>query len=405
MQTSDAYHTQGIRGFKVVSTKYLQGDSIVALEPKLNRQAQCPACSSFNADLRSTGEIRRILGLPTGPHKTFFEVTIYRVDCKDCGRSHREPIPFSAKYARHTKALERSVIELRQEMSIKAVAEFVGLDWRAVKEIEKQRLGKKYKHVVLKDVRIIGIDEIYVGRRKFKTIVRDLESGAVLFVGDGKGGDALKPFAKKIRSSGKCKIEVVAMDMSAGYSAWVKNELKTAVIVFDHFHVIQLMNKKLDELRRKTMRELDEEQKKSLKNKRFHLLKAEEKLNENEADELEQLKALFEELSTSHVMKERLRSIYRTAKDEDDARVLFEGWIKDAQGSGIPCLKTMSKTLTRHLEGVLGYWKFNQLTNAGMEGFNNKIRWLIRQAYGFRDPEYFRLKVFDLPSCNIVKSI
>lgn len=405
MHTSDAYHTQGIRGFKVVNTEYLQGNSIVSLAPKPNRDVQCPACSSLNVRLRSTGEIRRIVGLPTGSHKTFFTVPIYRVSCLDCGGKHREPLSFCSRYARHTKALERSVMELRQEMSIKAVADFVGLDWRAVKEIEKSNLGKRYKRIVLKDVRIIGIDEIYVGRRKFKTIVRDLESGAVLFVGEGKGGDALKPFAKRIRSSGKCRIELVAMDMSAGYAAWVKNKLKNAVVVFDHFHVIQLMNKKLDELRRQTMSKLDEEMKKSLKNKRFHLLKAEEKLNEEEAGELEALKELFEELSTTHAMKEKLRYTYRTATNEDDARFLLEKWIKDAKDSGIACLNTMANTLTRHMEGVLGYWKFNQLTNAGMEGFNNKIRWLIRQAYGFRDPEYFRLKIFDLPTCNTVKSI
>jgi len=405
MHSSDAYHMQGIRDFTVVNTKYIGGNSIVTLAPKPNREALCPSCATRNAILHNTGEVRKIVGLPVGPHKTFFKVPVYRVACLECGASCREPISFCSRYARHSKALERSVIELRREMSIKAVANFVNLDWRAVKDIEKDNLRMKYRRIALKNVRIIGIDEIYVGRSKYKTIVRDLESGAVLFVGEGKGGDALKPFAKRIRSSRKCKIEVVAMDMSSGYAAWVKNELKTAVIVFDHFHVIQLMNKKLDELRRRTIAELSEEEKKLLKSKRFLLLKGLEKLNAEEVNELEKLKATFEDLSLVHAMKERLRCIYRIAENQYDARILFEQWIIDARSSGIACLKTMAKTLSRLLEGVLGYWKYNQLTSAGMEGFNNKIRWLIRQAYGFRDPEYFKLKIFDLPTCSIVKKI
>ena len=112
-----------------------------------------------------------------------------------------------------------------------ALAEHVGLDWRTVKEIEKNHLSIKYKRIRLKDVRIIGIDEIYIGKG-YKTIVRDLESGAVLFVGVGKGGDALVPFERKLRSS-RCKIEVVAMDMSNAYSSWVKTHLWEAEIVFD----------------------------------------------------------------------------------------------------------------------------------------------------------------------------
>ena len=71
----------------------------------------------------------------------------------------------------------------------------------------------------------------------------------MVFVGDGKGADALKPFWKRLRPSG-AKIEAVAMDMSAAYREAVWTHLKKAVIVFDHFHVIKLFNDKLSDLRR-----------------------------------------------------------------------------------------------------------------------------------------------------------
>jgi transposase len=110
--------------------------------------------------------------------------------------------------------------------------------------------------VPLLGVKIIGMDEIYVGKKKYKTIVRDLETGAVLHVGDGKGGDALKDFHVRLKRS-KAKIEVIAMDMSSEYAAWAKKNLKDALIVFDHFHVIKLMNEKI---RRRTVKELEEEE-------------------------------------------------------------------------------------------------------------------------------------------------
>ena len=403
MHTSDVYHTHGIRGFKAVNTKYIGGDSIVKLSPDPRRSLSCPICHSRSVTLRKTGESRMVIGLPCGGHKTIFEVPVYRLNCQDCSSCCREELLFCSKWARYTHAVARYVIDLRSEMSIKALADHVGLDWRTVKEIEKNHLSIKYKRIRLKDVRIIGIDEIHIGKG-YKTIVRDLESGAVLFVGTGKGGDALAPFKRKVRSSA-CKIEVVAMDMSNAYSAWVRKNLLDAKIVFDHFHVIQLMNKKLDQLRRDTMNVLDEEEKKKLKKKRFLYLKGEETLTADEESELNALKAIFEDLSTAHAMKEKLRFIYRAAITEVDAELLLESWIKSAKESGITCLNTMANTLTRHFDGVLGYWKFNRLTNAGMEGFNNKVRWLISQAFGFRDQEYFRLKIFDLPTCTTVKKI
>jgi len=74
------------------------------------------------------------------------------------------------------------------------IALFYDLDWKTVKDCEKRYLEKKFTYVLLKDVKVIGIDELYVktqGNEKYITIVRDLESGAVLFVGDGKGADSL----------------------------------------------------------------------------------------------------------------------------------------------------------------------------------------------------------------------
>ena len=105
------------------------------------------------------------------------------------------------------------------------------------------------------------------------------------------------------------------------------------------------------------------------------------------------------------MFKEALRSIYLKAKTSYHARIAFHRWCRLAEETEIPELKSMAKTIREKLDGIVGYWTFRHISNAGMEGFNNKIRWLIRQAYGFRDREYFKLKIFQLPEISCVKAM
>jgi len=403
MRTSDIYHTQGIQDFHVKSTSYAGGIVRVSLVPDSTRRPMCPICGSYDVARREIGH-RDVIGLKMGTKQVVFEVPVFRLDCAGCSANQRECLPFVEKWARHTKAVSRTVIELRRDMSISAVANWTGLDWRTVKEIEKRHLTAKFKRIRLRDVRIIGVDEIHVGDKLYKTIVRDLESGAVLFVGEGKGGDALAPFERRLRKV-KHKIKAIAMDMSTGYSAWAARFLPDAKIVFDHFHLIKLMNEKLNIIRRRTVGSLDEDTRKQLKHKRRLFLRNEEDLEIDELKELEKLKETFGDLGTGHGLKEKLRSIYRHAANEYDARPLLEDWAKLAEASGIGPLQAMARTVSNHLDGILGYWRFDELTSAGMEGFNNKIRWLIHQAYGFHDQEYFDLKIYDLPNCSTSKDI
>ncbi len=333
-------------------------------------------------------------------------VAIRRICCKRCGASAQEPIPFCPHpYVCYTKWASRFVLGLRKAMSISDVARFTGLHWESVKNIEKAWLEKKYRQVHLNQVEYMGIDEVYLGKvMGYITVVRDLESGAVLFIGIGKGGAALNPFRHRLRRRARY-IKAIAMDMSNAYSAWVRDALPDADIVYDHFHVIKLMNHKMDTLRRSTMNKLEEEQKKELKNKRFLLLRNEESLGNNARMELKRLRLQFKDLGTASLMKEYLRNIYKMATHYQVARRAFLLWCEKAEVSSIRCLKSMAKTIRQRLEGLLAYWKHSKLTNASQEGFNNKIGWLTRQAYGYRDVEYLHLKIYDLPNISTRKSL
>jgi transposase len=279
-------------------------------------------------------------------------------------------------------------------MTIRDVARHLNVGWDLVKEIQKRDLRRRYAKPKLKHLRALAIDEIAVAKgHRYLTVVMDLESGAVVFVGDGKGADALKPFWKRLRPSG-AQIQAVAMDMSGGYQAAVRINLPKAKIVFDHFHVIKLFNEKLSNLRRALYRQAtDVEHKEVLKGTRWLLLKNAENLDEKK-DEKKRLKealALNEPLAIAYYMKEDLRRFWEQP-GKRFATTFLDGWIRRATASGVKALQEMAKTLAAHRSGLLAYYDV-MISSGPMEGTNNKIKTMKRQAYGFRDLAFFKLKI------------
>jgi hypothetical protein len=253
MSTSLLYHAFGIRGYQYVRTESRDGQVIFTLRQE-SRTCRCPACGS--PQVRSRGRVeRRFRSLPIGRRATIVVLPIPRVECRACGAIRQAEVPFADPRRSYTRAFERYALELARRMTIRDVALHLGVGWDLIKEIQKRDLARRFAKPKLKHLRWIAIDEIAVAKgHRYLTVVLDLESGAVVFVGDGKGADALKPFWKRLRPS-KARIAAVAMDMSAAYCGAVSTHLPGATIVFDHFHVVKLFNDKLSELRRAVYRE------------------------------------------------------------------------------------------------------------------------------------------------------
>ena len=318
---------------------------------------------------------------------------------------------------RLTKAFERTIIELRSKMSIIDIHIFYGVEWRTIKKVKLKYLKKKYAKIPLTGVRRIGVDEIHIhkkadkdkGKEKFITVVRDMISGAVLFIGQGKSAETLAPFQKKLERA-NCFITCIAIDMSKTFTSWATNNHRHAIIVYDHFHVSKRANKAGNDVRKRICKEVaeqnNEDARKELKGERFLFLYGEENVPEEKKDKLEMLRKKYKDLGDAVTAKEELRRIYRTcvdavdaidAVDAVDAAEQITQWIETTKEAGVKELIKLAKSIENHFEGILAFWHSNRITSAGMEGFN-KIRWLIRQAYGFQDEEYFHFKRFDLPN-------
>jgi transposase len=392
MSTSFLYHAFGIRGYDYVRTEFPNGQVIFTIAQD-HGDCRCSACGSREVTHRGHVE-RRFRSLPIGRRATTVVLPIPRVECRACGAVRPVKVPFADPRRSFTKAFERYALELLRHMTIRDVAHHLGVGWDTIKDILKRDLSRRYAKPKLKHLRYLAIDEIAVAKgHRYLTVVMDLESGAVVFVGDGKGADALKPFGKRLRPSGAA-IEAVAMDMSGGYQAAVRANLPRAVIVFDHFHVVKLFNDKLSELRRQLYRQaIDVQHKEVLKGTRWLLLKNAENLDP-EKDEKARLKEalkLNEPLATAYYLKEDLRRFWGQP-GKRFATTFLDGWIRRAEASGIKVLQQMAKTLAAHRSGLLAYYDV-RISSGPMEGTNNKIKAMKRQAYGFRDREFFKLRI------------
>ena len=398
------YYTQRVRGFQQESEKYTAESATFSLR---RTQHRCPRCGSTKV-VATPLRRRSIRGEPLGScREVRLEFTVHRLYCSSCKSRTMEHIPFlSHPKARISRALERTILELRPHMSLRALASYFHLRWHTIKELEKKVLRRRFSRIQTAHIKAIGIDEIHVGNGKadtqYLTIIRDLKSGAVIHVGEGKGIPALSGAWQKLKKS---KLKVVTMDMSNAYSRWISEHFPKASIVFDHFHVIKLMNDKLDHVRRRVVAKMDSAQQKQLKGLRFIFLKNNEDLPEDARRILKNMRGDFQDLGDAYMFKEALRSIYSRAKSSYHARAAFHRWCKLAEETGISELAIMAKTIRDKMDGIVSYWTFRHISNAGMEGFNNKIRWLIRQAYGFRDREYFKLKIYQLPEISCVKAM
>lgn len=203
----------------------------------------------------------------------------------------------------------------------------------------------------------------------------------------------ITPFLLRLKKEAK-NLQAIAMDMSVPYIAAISEILPEIDIVFDHFHVNALMNKALDEVRKEQQGNLNEREQKVLKGQRFLLLRNYKDLQPEFKDRVEAILQVNEPLFKAYVLKEQFH-LFWEQKTLKEAWIFLDQWISDAIDQGISKLKKMAKTLDNHRIGLLNYFK-HRISNAAAEGINNKIKTMKRQAYGFRDMEYFKLRLYHL---------
>ena len=397
---SELYHCFGLGVVEVTRVDHIGGRMVFhARHPK--ERIACPVCGS--GDVVCQGLVERPLRLPPiGSRRVDVCFAVQRVQCRVCDGVRQEHIPFAEPYKRYTRSFVRYVLELSRIATVKDVAKHLGVSWDLVRWIQQRDLERRRDQIDLKVVRHVGIDELAVGKgQRYVTVVLDLDTGAAIHVADGKGADAVKPFLQRLKRCG-APIEAFATDMGPAFPAAIAEVFPDVDLVYDRFHVVKLMNEKLSDLRRDLQRELNGVLHKDvLKGTRWLLLKNPENLDpeKGEWERLQEALVLNRPLATAYYMKEDLRRFW-DFPDAREARRHLDIWVRRAEKSGIAVLKTMARTLQANRRGLLNWYK-HRISTGPLEGFNNKAQLMKRQAYGYRNLEFYKLKLLTLHQTDV----
>lgn len=387
----------GIPNHRIVGVEELEENEVLLVLERKPRVLKCPRCRSpapcYDAPTRFIDD------LPAWGRRMVLTVSWPRVDCPSCGVLQIS-YGWVGPTGRRTRRFERWIYELTRWIPVADVAEIASLAWQTVKDIETRFIRAALRGRSLEGITALGIDEVsYRKGHRYLTIVTDVRQRRILDVKKGRDSAALKRFFRTFGPERLAQIREVVIDMHEPYELAIAEAMPHARIVFDRFHLMKLLNRALDELRRRQQRDLPLDDRRVLKNKRYVLLRPREELTPRQRVALTELRRVNEPLSTAYLLKEDFREIYQ-AHRVGDARLAFADWIRRVRESQIPELVDFVGTLRRHFTGVLGFFR-HRLTNGLAEGFNNVIKTIQKVAYGFHDVRYLRLKI--LRHCGLLR--
>jgi len=392
MSTSLLYHAFGLKGIEYHSTRYI-GNYVIFSAEMNSRKFTCPRCR--NDQIIYKGNKKRWFHMPpVGRKRCILDLLLHRVQCCDCRHVWWPRLPFMLGNHGFVRSFALFVLDMLKLMTIQDVASILGVGWDMIKNIHKLKLQRMYRTISVSKITTLGIDEFSIRKRHhYMTIFVDLCSGRIIHAVEGTAKDNLIPFLRKLKKRAK-SLKAVAMDMSRSFFWAVHDILPNVDVVFDRFHIMALMNKAIDEIRRVWQSQLDKIGQKTLKGSRFLLLRNYDSLPDADKSRLDLLLEVNQPLALVHAMKEQLRLLWQLP-DKKTAQSFIEAWYTDAVSAGIPQLVKVANTLQAYRQGILTYFD-HRITNAQVEGLVNKIKTLKRQAYGYRDMEYFKLRLYHL---------
>lgn len=346
---------------------------------------------------------RRVRDLPILEAETWLVLPRARLQCPRCGPTV-EAVPWLDRYARLTTRLAEAIGRLAQVLPIKHVAQWFGVGWETVKQIDQRALVARRGPVDLSTVRVLALDEFAIQRgHRYATVVVDPTTTRVLWVGRGRGREEVRAFFALLGPAGCARIQAVAMDMSVAYTEEVRLQCPQAAIVYDLFHVVAKYARavidrvRVDETNRVARAAGRHERavrarRRVIKGARWLLLR--NRANLTSAADRVRLRDLLQAnraLFIVSVLKDDLNQLWRFRYPGGGHR-FWRDWYRRACASRLAPLVTFAKHLAGRIDGVINHCRY-PLHTGMLEGIHNTIKVIKRMAYGFRDDVYFFLKI------------
>jgi len=373
----------------LVAVERWAGWARLTLVPK-NTRFRCPRCRITVCDGRPS-RWRLLRDLDIGRRHVELCVQVYRVWCCGCGQSEVR-ITLAREYARSTRRLEEHLFRLTADSTVKAVAGRMSIDWETVKDAEVRYIRGLLRKRHLDGITRLGFDEVsYKKGHKYLTLVTDLVWHRVIYATHGNDGRAISRFLEWFGPKRCERVKVVVTDMHDPYVRVLRDRMPNAALVFDHFHMSKVVHDALDNIRRRLQRELPPAGRRIIKGQRYVLLRAREKLTKKQHVSLQEILKVNTDLTKGYVLKEAFRDVF-TATSLGDGRRRLKVWAAQVLESRVPELLKVLETIKRRRNGIDNFFRY-RIANGMAEGFNNVVGTIKKQAYGFHDRDYLRLKI------------
>ena len=363
----------------------LQAEEGATLECGQCRQA----CERVHEQVR-----RRIRDLPMLGYRVTLDVHLKRLACDSCGHC-MQFVPWLDRHSRLTRRLADAAAALCARMTVAHVAELFGLHWSTVRELDRRRLQALVDALPPAQPRRLAMDEFAVFKgHRYASVILDADARRVLYVAEGHTRKSIRPFFEQLGPEGCARIEAVAMDMNTAFDLEVRHHCRRARIVYDLFHVIAKYGREVvTRVRVDAANKLREDKpaRRLVKQAHWLLLRNRSRLSEQQQVHLDEVLAANQSILTAYVMQEQLKTLW-TATSAWDWRQRWKQWMAHAKQSAIPALERFARSLKPYWRGIVSRVRWPMHTGQ-LEGINNRIKVIKRMAYGYRDSEYFFLKI------------
>lgn len=371
----------------------------IKLEPYKRKPFVCSGCGQVHKIGQHALAESTVEDLSMFEKRVYLHVLKRRYKCPVDNCTHIEEIPWLKKYSRVTKRLAEKVNRLTAITTNQEAGWFLGLDDEVIYRIDKEMLEEQYAARLLPPPAAINLSVDEVSYRKYHrylTNVVDTDEKAVIWNDRGRRMEVLDRYYTAIGEDNCKNIESVALDGARTYITSTQRYAVNATIVYDKFHVLQKLNWAVDMVRKQELRKARKDENKELIElmncrQRFILLKKKSNLTEKQSGYLERLCKANEPIYKAMLLKESFLKVY-DYNDPVEAEEYLRGWIKDAIESSLDMFKKIAESFLDKLQYIINWFR-KKISSAISEGINNKIKRLKRMAYGYKDIDYFRLKI------------
>ena len=371
----------------------------IKLEPYKKKAFICSKCEQvhiigFHGTVETVAE-----DLSMVEKRIYLHVIKRRYTCPADNRVHNEYVPWLKRYGRVTQRFAEKISRLTAITTNQEAGWFLGLDDERVYRIDKEILEEKAKRLLEPPPAALNISVDEVSYRKYYrylTNVIDVDKKLIIWNDKGRKSEVLDRYYKGIGKENCLKIESVALDGAQNYISSTNNYAINATIVYDRFHISQNLNKAVDKVRKLELRKARADKNTELIElmgcrQRFVLLKHKNKLSAKQKSYLDKLCEINNPIYKAMLLKESFLQIY-LYHDIEEIKDHLREWFEDAFTSRLEAFQSLAYSFLRKVQYIINWFK-KKISSAISEGFNNKIKRLKRMAYGYKDIEYFKLKI------------